>query len=65
MIKFTVSIDSGTPEQVAAVRAEMERVLGIQEDPLTILIAEEEGEFDSGLACAYLVAIHRRVGRKL
>lgn len=42
MLIHTVSIDSGTPEQIAAVRAEMERSLGVQDDPLIILIFLEE-----------------------
>lgn len=49
MVFYTVSIDSGTPEQVASVRAEMEQALGLHDDPLIILIAEEEIEFNSGL----------------
>ena len=39
---YTVSLDSGTPAQIAAVKAEMERTLGYANDPLVILIAIEE-----------------------
>lgn len=42
MIIYTVSLDSGTPEQVAAVRAEAERSIGLADDPLIILIRLEE-----------------------
>lgn len=45
MLIRTVSIDTGTFAQIAAVRNEMERALGHQDDPLIILIREEE-EFD-------------------
>ena len=38
----TVSIDSGTDAQNAAVKAEMERAIGSFDDPLAILIAEED-----------------------
>ena len=38
---YTVSIDSGTPEQCAAVRSELEQTLGRASDPLDILIALE------------------------
>lgn len=44
MILYTVSIDSGTPEQCAALRIEMEVTLGCASDPLDILIALEDGE---------------------
>jgi len=44
MLIHTVSIDSGTPEQNAAVRAEMEQTLGCHDDPLDILIAAEEND---------------------
>lgn len=54
MILYTVSIHSGSPEQNAAVVAEMERALGYGSDPLFILIAEEEGEFDQELACRWI-----------
>lgn len=56
----TVSIDSGTDAQNAAVRAEMEQAIGSFDDPLAILIAEEEGgEFDDELACRMLQARHQ------
>jgi hypothetical protein len=42
MLIRTVSIDSGTPAQNAAVRAEMEQSLGTYADPLVILIEREE-----------------------
>ncbi len=42
MLYNTVSINSGTPAQNAAVTREMEESLGIQEDPLSILISLEE-----------------------
>lgn len=42
MILYTVSIDSSTPEQCAALRAEMETTLGLANDPLEILIDLEE-----------------------
>lgn len=38
---YTVSLDSGTPEQIAALWAEVERTLGYANDPLFILIAIE------------------------
>ncbi len=56
MIMHTVTIDSGTPAQNAAVTAEMERALGYGDSPLDILIAEEDGEFDIELACRWLNA---------
>ena len=45
MLIHTVSIDTGTLAQIAAVCNEMERALGYQDDPLIILIREEE-EFE-------------------
>ena len=63
MILYTVSIDSSTPEQCAMVRVEMEEALGLASDPLDLLIAEEEGEFDIEFTTQYLRAIHIRVGR--
>jgi hypothetical protein len=59
MLIRTVSIDSGTPEQIAGVRAEMEQTLGCQDDPLTILIAEEE-EPDMYVLECILVHLHKR-----
>ena len=42
MLIHTVSIDTGTPAQIATVRIEMEQALGYQDDPLIILLREEE-----------------------
>jgi hypothetical protein len=39
---YTVSLDSGTSKQIAALWAEVERTLGYANDPLIILIAIEE-----------------------
>ena len=50
MIMYTVSIDTGKPAQLAAIRNEMEQALGYQDDPLIILIREEE-EFDLIVIC--------------
>jgi len=41
-VLYAITIDSGTDAQNAAVRAEMEQALGSFDDPLAILIAEEE-----------------------
>lgn len=46
MIQYTISINSGTPERLAAVTHEMEQALGLENDPLDILIAEEEEEHE-------------------
>jgi hypothetical protein len=56
MILFTVSIHSGTPAQNARIQREMEQTLGFADDPLDILLAEEQGEFDDELACRYLAS---------
>lgn len=45
MLFYTVSLDSGTPEQIAALWAEVEKTLGCQDDPLIILIAEEDANY--------------------
>ena len=59
-VLYAISIDSGTDAQNAAIRAEMEQALGSFDDPLAILIAEEEGgEFDDDLACRMLQARHQ------
>ena len=59
MVKvILLSLDSGTDAQCAALWNEVERVLGHTEDPLDILIAEEE-EFDVNLAITYLNGLHR------
>lgn len=59
-VLYAISIDSGTDAQNAAIRAEMEQALGSFDDPLAILIAEEEGgEFDDELACRILQARHQ------
>ena len=49
---YTVSIDSGTPEQIFAIRVEMEFMIGIdtESDPLYILIAIEECDPDHCLS---------------
>ena len=58
-VLYAISIDSGTPEQNAAIRNEMEQALGCQDDPMMILIAEEEGEFDTELATRMLKSVHQ------
>lgn len=55
-----LSLDSATDAQRASLWNEVERVLGFSGDPLDELIAEEEGEFDTGYCVTYLNAIHRR-----
>lgn len=55
-----LSLDSGTDAQVAALRNEVERVLGWASDPLEELLRDEEGEFDNDFAVTYLNALHRR-----
>lgn len=54
-----LSLDSGTDAQRAALWNEVERTLGCSEDPLDLLIAEED-ELDIDLAVTYMNAIYRR-----
>lgn len=56
-----LSLDSGTDAQCAALWNEVERTLGFSNDPLDELIAEEEYDFDTGIAVAYLNGLHRRI----
>ena len=43
---YTVSLDSSSPAQCARLWQEVETTLGCSDDPLDILIAEEENGFD-------------------
>lgn len=61
-MKFILlSLNSGTDAQCAALWNEVERQLGTADDPLEILIDEEEGvsEFDPEWANTILVATYR------
>jgi hypothetical protein len=55
-----LSLDSGTDAQCAALWNEVESVLGLSNDPLDELIAEEEGAFDEDTAIAYINALTRQ-----
>lgn len=52
MILYTLSIDSGTPEQCAMVRIEMELTLGYASSPMDILIALEGDEDEQAYRAA-------------
>ena len=56
---FTLSLDSqASAAGLARLRQEVEEALGLANDPLEILIAEEEGQFDDVLALAVLNTRH-------
>lgn len=57
---YTVSLDSSSPAQCARLWQEVEEVIGCSSDPLDILIAEEQGEFDDDLAVRYLNHHHNK-----
>lgn len=58
---FTLSLDSqGSEAGLAKLRQEVEETLGLANDPLEILIAEEEGEFDDALALRVLAHRHSK-----
>jgi hypothetical protein len=60
-----LSLDSGTPEQCAMLRNEVDIANGgVDLDPLAILIAEEE-EFDDEFALDVLRARYRIVGKRV
>lgn len=62
---YTVSLDSSSAAQCARLWQEVEQTLGCSDDPMDILIAEEDGvrEFDDDLALRQLNHHHNIKGR--